>query len=215
MHDGRVDNRRAVLEWAIGREDAATAQLLAGQMGWYWWQSGGIVEGHRWLERAVACPGSSSPRARGPAMTWAARFSLDLGLADRAAELLPEALELTDRAGDHTIHGMAWGVNAQLALLEGRTDDALEYLGESRRAIDENDDPWSRGVAAIVGSQSAALRGDHETARNDVVTAIDIFRTLGDISGLVSMLVQYGRMLESAGRNEEAELALREAGELE
>jgi tetratricopeptide (TPR) repeat protein len=109
---------------------------------------------------------------------------------------------------------MAWNVNAQLALLEGRTDDALDHLEEARRAIDSNDDPWSRGVAAIVGSQSAALQGDHETARSDVLIAVDIFRTLGDISGLVSMLVQYGRMLESAGQNEEAELALREAGEL-
>ena len=209
-----LDNIRAAIEWALGRGDGSTAQLLAGQMGWYWWQSGRVVEGHRWLERAVACPGSSPPRARGPAITWAARFGIDLGLADRAAELLPEALELTERAGDHTIHGMAWGVNAQLALLEGRTDDALDYLGEARRAIDKNDDPWSRGVAAIVGSQSAALRGEHETARSHVVMAIDIFRTLGDVSSLVSMLVQYGRMLESAGQNEEAELALREAGEL-
>jgi predicted ATPase/DNA-binding SARP family transcriptional activator len=209
-----LDNIRAALEWSIACQDGLSAQLLAGHMGWYWWQSGRIVEGYDWLERALGCASPTPAAARAPVVTWAARLGVQLGHTARATELASEAVRLSTEANDHIMLGMAWNVAAQLDLLEGRTDQALVHLDAAEQATAMNDDPWSRGIAALVRSQSASMRSDHEEAHQQAIVAIETFRLLGDVSTLVAVLDQYSRMLVAADREEEARAALSEARDL-
>ena len=155
-----LDNIRVALEWSIACQDGLSAQLLAGHMGWYWWQSGRIVEGGS-LERALGCASPTPAAARAPAVTWAARLGLQLGHTARATELVSERFRPSTEAGDHIMLGMAWNVSAQLDLLEGRPDQALVHLAAAEQATEMNDDPWSRGIAALIRSQMASMRSDH------------------------------------------------------
>ena len=119
-----------------------------------------------------------------------------------------------EAAGDTTMLGMAWSVSAQLALLDGDVARAVEEFEAAGRAVSVSGDTWSEGLAALVGSQAATLRGDLDEARRQALVAIEVFRSLGDVSTLVNMLDQYGRMLETANLISEAEAAWSEAREL-
>ena len=209
-----LDNIRAALEWSIGTDAGVTASVLAGHMGWYWWQTGRIVEGYRWLERSLERMGTIDARTTAPAVTWAARLALHSGHAERARELVADAIRQSEAAGDTTMLGMAWSVSGQLALLDGDVAGAVEEFEAARRVVSTSGDTWSHGLAALVGSQAATLRGDQDEARRQALVAIDVFRSLGDVSTLVTMLDQYGRMLESAGLITESEAAWGEARDL-
>ena len=103
-----LDNIRVALEWSIACRDGLSAQLLAGHMGWYWWQSGRIVEGYSWLERALGCASPTPAAARAPAVTWAARLGMQLGHTARATELVSEAVprEHRGKRSHHARHGV-------------------------------------------------------------------------------------------------------------
>jgi tetratricopeptide (TPR) repeat protein len=72
-------------------------------------------------------------------------------------------------------------------------------------------EPSYRGAAAATRSWAALLDGQHEVAERESVAAIDIFRAVGDICNLVWMLSTHSRRLQSFGRIDEAESAVREA----
>ena len=208
---GELDNLRAALEWSIAQGDGTTAQLLAGHLGWYWWNTGRATEGHRWIERAMACVGPVPPRVRGPALTTAAWLGLEAGDLDAAARNVTEAITLSEEVGDRTSLGLALGVTAQLALLDGRTDLAVASLDRGQEVSESVTDPWYKGAAAATRSWAATLRGQYEAAEHDAVAAIDSFRSVGDICNLVWMLSTHGRRLQSSGRIDEAEAAVQEA----
>jgi predicted ATPase/DNA-binding SARP family transcriptional activator len=206
-----LDNVRVALDWSIRRGDGPTAQRLAGNMGWYWWHAGRAVEGHRWLEDAIACAGPTDLGIRARAVTWAAWVAIEAGDADAAARHAAEAIELSEQVFDHTYLGLAWTVSAELALLDGNADLAASSLDLAQAAHDAVDDQWHKGIAASLRMWAASLRGQRETAEREAVTAVGVFRSVGDVCTLVATLNQYSRMLESAGKLDEADEAAREA----
>src|SRR4029077_9132383 len=131
-----LDNLRAALEWSIARGDAQTAQLLAGNLGWYWVHAGRAVEGYRWVERALGCGGQTSLRVRLPAVTWAAWLALQAGRGDPASRYAAEAIALSDKAAAFPSLGLAWTVRFQLALLEGSVEVAASCLDRGQQAND-------------------------------------------------------------------------------
>ena len=129
-----LDNVRVALDWSITREDAQTAQQLAGGLGWYWWHAGKAAEGHRWLDRALASGTSTDLRMQARAVTWAAWVGLEAGAADDAARRAADAVELSEQVGDQTWLGLAWTVSAELARLAGRDELAVTCLERGQAA---------------------------------------------------------------------------------
>src|SRR4029079_5057938 len=59
-----LDNLRAVLDWALVQNDAATAQDLAANLAWCWCGRGRLREGRTWGERAIVLTDASPTRER-------------------------------------------------------------------------------------------------------------------------------------------------------
>src|SRR5262249_51562016 len=91
-----ADNVRAALS-ALVADDPATAQLVTGSLGWFWWLSGRAIEGSRWLAAARAAGGDVSALVRARMSAW----SVYLGTADSNVGT-PEAQEL-DRIVDDAL----------------------------------------------------------------------------------------------------------------
>jgi predicted ATPase/DNA-binding SARP family transcriptional activator len=206
-----LDNIRAALDWSIARGDATTAQLIAGHIGWFWWNTGRAAEGHHSVERALACAGPTPAWVRAPAVTNAAWFGLEAGQVDAAARYAAEAIALCEQVADYTSLGIAWALSAQLALLEGRNDVAAACLDSAQQASESASEPWYKGVAAAARSWAGFLAGRTEAAEREAMTALAVLRSVGDICNLVWMLSTHSRRLQTSGRIEEAEAAVREA----
>ena len=67
-------------------QDAATAQRIAGKLGWFWWFSGRTGEGSHWLEAALACAGPSAPSWRAAALGWWAWLAVQSGQTEHVEE---------------------------------------------------------------------------------------------------------------------------------
>jgi predicted ATPase/DNA-binding SARP family transcriptional activator len=67
-----LGNLRAVFEAALAGEDAETALVIAGSLGWYWWFTGRAAEGSRWLSLARAHCGATDGVARARVLAWTA-----------------------------------------------------------------------------------------------------------------------------------------------
>ena len=142
-----------------------------------------MVEGHRWLERAVGGAELTDPRVRG-ASHLAAWVSLEAGDAETAALHAAEAVELNEQTGDHTSLGMAWTVSAAGAP-EGRIDLAVTCLERGQAADEAAGDQWHKGLAAPLRMWAASLRGERDVAEREALSAISSFRSVGDICTLV------------------------------
>lgn len=94
------DNLRELLEWSLAH-DPAMALRLAGGLWSYWEISDQMVEGDRWLGRALAaCPEGGPPRRRARALSGAGTMAFCLGEFQKALSCHQQALELYRQAGD-------------------------------------------------------------------------------------------------------------------
>ncbi len=206
-----LDNLRAALTWSIGRPDAETARLLAGSLAFFWWSSGRTAEGHGWLGQALACAGESSARAHGLAIAWHAFLAIKAGRVDTALELISEALDVADATGDPAIIGLARTAAAELAALHGQLDVAAVHLDHGQRALEAAGDPWTSAFAAQMRCYADGLAGQHAEAEREIVAAIELFRSVGDVCSVVTSLDQLIREQQTLGRYEAAEASVREA----
>jgi predicted ATPase len=206
-----LDNLRAAIAWSLTRGDRRTAQQLAGSMGWYWWHAGRAVEGHRWLEDAVAGTGPTDIGQLARATTWAAWLAIEAGRIDAATRHVDAAIELSEQALDHTSIGLAWAGRAQVALADGDVALATSCLDRAQAADGAVDDPWHQGIAASLRTFAALLRGQSDDAVREAVSAVSTFRAVGDVCTLVSSLNRLSQMRQARGELDAAEEAAREA----
>jgi DNA-binding NarL/FixJ family response regulator len=109
---------------------------LAGNLSWYWFQRGRVLEGQRWLHRAVGeAPAKADPRSRCRAVFGLGLLAQATGNVASAKDLLEEAAWLANETEDEL----------QLAISTGLLAGALTTLGEFDRAIQlftENEARW-------------------------------------------------------------------------
>jgi class 3 adenylate cyclase/tetratricopeptide (TPR) repeat protein len=125
-----------------------------------------------------------------PGLSFHALSLVRAGCPDEALPLVRELLELS-RQGESQIAW--WFVDAGLALTElGRTEELVELANQTR-----GETPFARGLAAL--------------AREDLLTAAEVFESTGSKvdSSYVRLLV--GERLAAAGRQAEADAQLAQA----
>jgi DNA-binding CsgD family transcriptional regulator/tetratricopeptide (TPR) repeat protein len=120
-------------------------------------------DAHRQLERAIALeprlPADAAPNAaqRISARRRAATVADLGGSADRAVELMKEALALSEATGDLVTAGL---LHSRLAFLTWAGGDGEGALAEHRRAVElVPDEPPSTERAAVLGGLGGALMG--------------------------------------------------------
>ena len=97
------DNFRAALSWALERGGAELALRLAGALGEFWYLSGHLGEGRRWLESVLTAGAEGSEPARAKALTWAGAMrwiTREQDDYERLTDLGEEGLALYRRLGN-------------------------------------------------------------------------------------------------------------------
>lgn len=185
---GVQDDLLAALAWSLERDDAETAQGLAGGLAWYWWHSGQAAAGRDRLTQALACGGEASDRVRAAALAWLVWLSFETGDSATAAAHTAEAIDLARQVDATALLGMLHVVSAQVAWTGGDVGRAIEQYETSARISTAAGDAWSLGVGGTVQAMALALRGDVAGAEHSVLDAANQLRSVGDIGTLVIAL---------------------------
>jgi predicted ATPase/class 3 adenylate cyclase len=124
------DNLRAALTFALERSNTELALNLSGALGPFWETHGHLIEGLRWLERALAT-GAGSSVARARALLWAGNFVARQSDFARSDTMLYEALRIYKDVGDRHGVGRALSNLGTNAAEQGDFARAVELYEES------------------------------------------------------------------------------------
>jgi predicted ATPase/DNA-binding SARP family transcriptional activator len=180
--NAELDNLRAAFEWAIAAEEPELAVGLAADLAVHRWVAGKAVDGHRWLETALALPGDVSPLIRGRGLLWRAYLGYFAGQGDDSDADLDEAIALLREHAEPGEVGVALAFYAQIVAETGRAKRAAELNRQSLELVNEaSDEPWLRAAATWLRA-SIAAQGDRDfdTFESLVREAVDQFEQAGD-----------------------------------
>jgi non-specific serine/threonine protein kinase len=194
--DLEQDNIRAALAWLEHRADGTRLLRLA-LVAEHWLTRGQVIEGRRWLERALALGGAAP--ARLPALVWASHLACFQRDAARAEALAEEGLTLGHDSGARAFDGRllyalqvnAW-LNGDLAVAVARGERAVARLREL-------DDPvW---LAFALGDLGTALvrRGEIEDGTRVFDEALALHRARGNATGIGIQSNDMAGALRAAG----------------
>ncbi len=132
--DDERDNVRAALGNMLDAGRAEEALRLAAGMWRYWEIRGDLVEGRRWLDRALALPGGS-PLLRARTLKAAGNLARDQGDYAAAERQHDEALGLFDRAGTSADVAACLNNLGNVALDQGRRSAAAKRYEHGLRLL--------------------------------------------------------------------------------
>ena len=204
-------NLRAALTWSRdGGEPEWLLRLVSGV--WrFWWVSGDLDEGTRWLETALERDHGSEPALRAEALEGAAGLAWAKGDLERAREHADAALPLFTAAGDRRGEQAALIVLGLVALAR-REYARGRSLFERGRQLAEQYGP--RPTLAVAYHNLASVsygERDLEGATRMYRQARALFEQDGDAYGAALSDLYLGLIAVEAGRHEDAAVRLREA----
>jgi predicted ATPase/class 3 adenylate cyclase len=208
-----LDNFRAALEWSITDEkDVPLGAIIAGSLERLWTNGGLMAEGRYWIGRAQARLDESTHPEQG-ARLW-------LGLAGICHakpkhDCAVRALALYEKLGDR--RRAAWSqFDSAFALYQmGRTDEAEREC--ERALVASRDCGNTRGIAVCLNLQGLFYRSPgHNTVdtRNFFSQALEIFKSVGDASGMAVVLGNIGEFEFFGGNLDAAMTMVREARDI-
>jgi predicted ATPase/DNA-binding XRE family transcriptional regulator len=174
-----LDNLRAALRFSV---DNGGAQKIA-RMAWtswtYWWLSGHISEGRRWMEEALASEPEMPDSSRATLLFVAATLGQALGDFEVTKAINDESMEIYRRLGDDIGYYYASGTAGLIALGQGRHEEALSLMQESGEKRLEMGDRWPAAAMFGFAATVALGMGDRERARRLAERSLSLGRELG------------------------------------
>jgi non-specific serine/threonine protein kinase len=159
--DAEYENIRVALEWSLGVDPDAGAQLV-GSLWPYWYLRRRITEGSRWLHAMIERPARDKTlRAKvllGAGYIAHGRYEFDLGRS-----LAEESLSIFREIGDKRSVGWALDNLASLALMAGEVGQARAQLEESLANFQEVD--FKPGIGKVLRDLGVAAEGDGDLDR--------------------------------------------------
>jgi len=173
------DNLRAALSWALERGEAELGLWFGGALGEFWYMSGYLSEGRRWLEAALANSGETAP-ARTKALARAGWIAWEQGDYERSMALSEASLalsrELRDEAGAATaLSNLGWA-----ALLGNELERASTLSEEAVTLGRALGDTGGVARALLILGLVAVVRCDHERALALHEESLALARKAGD-----------------------------------
>jgi predicted ATPase len=170
--DAELDDLRATIRHAVGRDDAETAVRIAAPLFVYWWSHGLLAAMSSLAEDAARLPSARAMSAAAAArLSWArAMFRISAGRTAAAVPMLRAVLDAAAELGDVqlTAHALAG-----LGLASAHTDagDAPALLDRAVDQFRRVGDHWgvayglsTRGQLALQAGDPAAARAMHTEA---------------------------------------------------
>ena len=194
-----LDNLRAVLAWALERDDAATAQVLVGNLGWLWVPRGFLSEGRAWGERALALGDRSPTPQRALSLAMTGTLSYYQGDLARARSLALEGLDQSRVTGQTAGEGISTMVLAWVASSEGSFDEAEAYATERLTHYRTAGNATWAGFALNTLGTIAYQRGDLDRAAIRFEEAHHAIRTVGNTYGIGFVLSNLAKVARDQG----------------
>jgi predicted ATPase/DNA-binding CsgD family transcriptional regulator len=202
------DNLRSALDWSETGAPEDGLRLATG-LGAYWYVSGHLDEGRRWLERALAITGESS--VRGEALVRLGRLALKQGDWEASRRFDREALAWSGLADDPHTKARALNQAAFIRVQEGDLR-AARAAYEQALALDRDigADFWVASSMDHLG-QCIRFQGDHQAAGRLLRESLEIRRRIDDKRGVAASLVNLAELALDSGDLAGAHAALTES----
>jgi non-specific serine/threonine protein kinase len=183
------ENLRSALDWALAGGRAECGLRLAVALWQFWYTSGYLSEGQRWLATALARSGQEPAPLRAQALAAAGTLAQEQGQYERAVALCRESLVLFRSLRDTRGVARSLRVMGVAATFQGEHAAARAYLEESLGLVRKEGRP--REIASVLTNLGTELRseGDYEAARACYDEGLGLFRDLGHTWGVAIVLM--------------------------
>jgi non-specific serine/threonine protein kinase len=206
-----LDNLRAVLSWALEREDATTAHGLCGALFWFWYIPGRLSEGRTWSERAVTLGGSHPTLERMRTLRATSTLAWAQGDYRRARELGEEALTVATEVGIAVEFGRVLFGLGLIAEDDGRYDEAAALHEEALTHFRADERPEWIGNALNALGVIAYERGEMSRAAERFGEALDQYRQVECAHGVGRALTNLAKVARAQGDYLQASALYRES----
>jgi predicted ATPase/DNA-binding SARP family transcriptional activator/DNA-binding CsgD family transcriptional regulator len=210
--DPELDNLRAALRWSLDNGELQTGLRLAVALKWYWYCRNLSIEGRRWMEELLGCPGSAACSAlRADVLYDASALAMYQGDLERAADLASASQDLCRELQD------TGGVIRALVIL----GCVAEFAGDYVRAAANHSEcldlaRQAADIPLVTISLSnladvAAAQGDLERAHDLYDESLRLARRERLPRNVAMALTNLGKVALRRGEPDQAELLLAEA----
>ena len=194
---------QAALGWAFGQQceaDVETGLLLAGALADYWYVSGRLTEGRRWLTQAVNLGAGRAPSlGRARSLVGACQIEQTQSAVEPAELHGEEALQLATLLDDQPTIGRAMLFLGNLAMMQGDLERACLLHEEALECFARlGNRAWS--ALALLNLGMDFLRHGHlDEARHFAEDALAITRAVGDRWDSIAALRLLGDVARDRG----------------
>jgi predicted ATPase len=205
-------NLNAALELTIRRGEAGTALAMVAALWRYWLVRGHLIEGRRWLDRALAVPCRKPDLSlRAEVLTGLSTLLHNLDDHVAAGVHASEALEIRRGLGDTAGVARSLADVAWTRWLDCRYDESRDLSNESLRLAESVGD--HRGMAQALSNLGwvALYEGRYDEARTMFERGGAARRALNDRRGAAMMTWLLGWTLSRAGEHQRAFALIEEA----
>ena len=185
-------NLRSALGWADSTGAIQLSLRFGAALARFWWRTGHLSEGQRWLERALARDTGGNSETRARALTAAGVIAWWRGESVLAAARLDESIDLHKRIGN------TWGTAYALLYRGSVSFHGTDYAAaaglysHSLELFRSVDDQWGIGAALNNLGEIARLQADYGPARSFYEQSLDLARGQGDTQNVAVALLNLG-----------------------
>lgn len=173
-------NLRTGIAWTVHHGEAVLALRYTVALWRYWRHLGDFAEGRRWLDAALALPGSPPPSLRAKALWAAGALAFPQGDHERMAILADEAFELAQHSEDRMDLRNALTGKGMVAMVRGEYMNALEPFRESLAICRQLGLSWQLGTSYLNLGTALLHAGFSEDAETTLRDGLRVYRELGD-----------------------------------
>lgn len=203
-------NLRSALNWAFERGETDPGLWFGAALAEFWYMSGDLGEGRRWLEAALAKGGRATP-ARSKALARAGWIAWEQGDYEKSVARSEESLALSRELGDEAGAVAALSSLSWAALLGDDLDRASALSQEAVGLARTLGDAGGVARALLVPGLAAVVRQDYERAVTLHEESLRLSREAGDGVGAALSLGTATFAFLGLGDGRRAQTACREA----
>lgn len=187
--EAELDNIRVALEWAFSGGDPEMGSRLASSLWRFWYVRGRLLEGGRWLDRALAADFEPARSLEQKLLKAGAILARQLGDLEKTNDLTARRLRLARNAGDHPESAACLNNLGLIAWARGDLRRAGELFRESVSLFNAQSDGAVVRTDVPLGNLAwiALLTNNLQGAETFASESMALARTRDDIEQIVAM----------------------------
>ncbi|GAB4128310.1 MAG: helix-turn-helix domain-containing protein [Roseiflexaceae bacterium] len=182
------NNLRAAFAWCVSEQGDRVLGLEAcAGLWWFWWTSGQVGEGRRWLEALmIAAVDLNETVPYGYAALGAGILAFFAGDLGEAQPLFDRAYQIGRNAHDLILQGYTTFMIGTMHVLTGQPQEGYQWLDNGINLLAQAGEKaiWYYGVTNLASTLLILQRGDLDTAQRHAERGMAVFHQLGQPYGI-------------------------------